>query len=147
MKCSIAACRWTSEWKLTNAQFEREMRKMDDTPPKIDSVDAVEESVVDEDATGPAGALCVDCAPADCAPVDDCWEPGEGGELKNRQSSSCVASEGTFPAHMTHSERCAGGLGWYGRRTGGGRSALCWLLAALDIPGDTGILSGGRPRC
>ena len=36
--------------------------------------------------------------------------------MKNRQSSSCVASAGTFPAHMTHSERCAGGLGWYGLR-------------------------------
>lgn len=42
-------------------------------------------------------------------PDDD---EGEGStRVKNRQSSSCEASDGTFPAHMTHSDRFAGGLG------------------------------------
>ena len=81
---------------------------MDDTPPYRESDDAAELEVEADCGTGPAGALCVDCAPADWVLV----EPGDGGALKNRQSSSCVASDGTFPAHMTHSERWAGGLGW-----------------------------------
>lgn len=42
--------------------------------------------------------------------------PGDGTWLKNLQSSSWLASEGTLPAHITHSDREAGGLGWYERR-------------------------------
>ncbi|THH30048.1 hypothetical protein EUX98_g4152 [Antrodiella citrinella] len=38
--------------------------------------------------------------------------------LKKRHNSSCVASLGTFPTHITHSERCVGGLGWYDLRPG-----------------------------
>ena len=132
MKCITAACRCASDVKFTNAQFERVMRKMDATPPKRDPALEVFEESVDE-PTGPAGALWVDCAPAECAPAEEFSDPlpGDGGELKKRQSSSCVVSEGTFPAHITHSERCVGGLGWYGLRTGGGR-----LAAALA--GDMG---------
>ena len=53
-------------------------------------------------------------------------EDGVGVRLKNRQSSSWVASEGTFPAHITHSERFAGGLGWYALR------ADCWSVRPTD---------------
>lgn len=118
LKCDTAACRCASVEKFTNAQLERVIRKIDATPPNSDPalpLDVSGESVIiNDEPTGPAGALCVDCAPAESAPADESPEPlppGDGGELKNRQSSSCVASEGTFPAHITHSERCAGGLG------------------------------------
>lgn len=43
---------------------------------------------------------------------------GGGDRLKKRHSSSCVASDGTLPAHITHSERLTGGWGWYGLRAG-----------------------------
>ena len=129
-----------------NAQFERVMRKMDATPPKRDpALEAFEESV--DSPASPAGALCVDCALVECAPAEEISDPlpGDGGELKKRQSSSCVASEGTFPAHITHSERCAGGLGWYSRRTRGGRLAAA-LAGDMGDWGDPGPLSGKRSR-
>lgn len=103
LKCLMAACKCGSDWKLTKAQFERAMRNMEETPPNRESDEAVDVDPVAVEPIGPAGALCVDIGPTE--------EPGEGGELKNRQSSSCVASEGTFPVHITHSERWAGGLG------------------------------------
>ena len=70
--------------KFTNAQFDRAMRKTDDTP------------------AFSSGAS----------------SEGSGDLLKNFQSSSLVVSEGTFPAHITHSDLWGGGLGWYGWRTG-----------------------------
>lgn len=129
LKWRIAARRCVSLWKLTNAQFEREMRKMDSTPPHTASTPAAAED-------GPAAV------------------PADGSWLRKRQSSSCVVSEGTFPTHITHSERCAGGCGWCGRRE---RSAAgrvpegvvtpasgcfcCWRVRA-DEPGD-----GARENC
>lgn len=76
----IAFCRWSSVWKFTNAQLDREIRKMEVTP------------------------LDLTLAPS---------FPGSGDStrLRNRQSSSCVVSPGTFPTHMTQSDRFAGGLG------------------------------------
>ena len=76
--------------KLTNAQFDREMRKIESTPPHVSSDDSDAEVVA-------------------LAGVPEAG--GVGVRLRNRHSSSCVVSEGTFPTHMTQSERCAGGLG------------------------------------
>ncbi|KAJ7023187.1 hypothetical protein C8F04DRAFT_1306139 [Mycena alexandri] len=43
--------------------------------------------------------------------------PPASTAMKKRHNSSCPVSLGTFPAHITHSERCAGGLGWYERHS------------------------------
>ena len=88
---------------------------------------------------------------ADVPEPDDTAEPGLGVELKKRQSSSWVASEGTFPAHITHSERLAGGLGWKGRRPGGcsgcARAGAEELDCTSGLTGSEAVVRGGTSRC
>lgn len=92
-----------------------EIKNIDCTPPLNGVASAGDDSA--EDPDGPAGLGTRELEdPAEAA--------GEDVRLKNRQSSSYVASEGTFPAHITHSERLAGGFGWYAFRVDGGGGCL-----------------------
>lgn len=78
-----------------NAQEERDIKNIDSTPEAHGWDDGVK---LGEDA--------------DVDPVGGDDDGGVAGFwLKNLHNSSCVASEGTFPDHITHSDRCAGGLG------------------------------------
>ena len=70
------------------------MRKIEDTPLSL-----VERTGMEGDSREVAPELLAD------------EEEGEEARLKNCQSSLCVASDGTLPAHMTHSDLLAGGRG------------------------------------
>jgi hypothetical protein len=61
-------------------------------------------------------------------------EGSAGEELKNFHSSSWVASDGTFPTHITHGDRSGGGFG-------------CHSLRATGLlPEEEGLLVGLGPE-
>lgn len=84
------------------AQEEREIRKMERTP-WVGAEVSVKAWVV----SAPGAGVAV-MSPATQLPPT----PSPSPYVKKRHSSSCFASLGTFPAHMTQFERCAGGAGW-----------------------------------
>lgn len=104
LKCATAHSRCASVSKFTNAQFERAMMNTEETPPHISTSRVTFSSLV---------AKGCDCT---CREVGEIVVPGErdcvgAAWLKKFHSSSDVASDGTLPTHMTHSERLAGGFG------------------------------------
>lgn len=73
------------------------------------------------------------------SPVDPSSEEGsEVEELKNFHSSSWVASEGTFPTHITQGDRSGGGLGCHSRRATGLLAEDEGLLAGREVDSISG---------